>query len=35
MNEPKMQCPDCGAEGERRGHMTCLFPTDEEQFLEG
>lgn len=24
------RCPDCGEEGERRGHQTCQYPTDEE-----
>lgn len=22
------RCPDCGARGERRGHMTCAYPVD-------
>jgi hypothetical protein len=21
-------CPDCGARGERRGHMTCAYPQE-------
>ena len=24
----KTQCPDCGEEGEMRGHMECMFPQD-------
>lgn len=28
--EPKgPRCPDCGAKGERKGHMTCQYPQDE------
>ena len=22
------QCPDCGEQGERRGHMSCQYPAD-------
>jgi hypothetical protein len=22
------RCPDCGAEGERKGHQTCQYPRD-------
>lgn len=27
-------CSDCGAEGERRGHQTCAYPSDREDARE-
>ena len=25
------RCPDCGEPGEVRGHMTCQYPTTDEE----
>ncbi len=29
--DPRPHCPDCGKLGERRGHMGCEYPSDEEE----